>query len=87
MNKRDNSKVNKNKDSIIENVRLVVVGETIFEDEAMGMSNKMLVNQDFAEIDQEHRNKIMMGVDFDEPDQAEIKKNMSEEEKQDYQER
>ena len=64
INKRDNSKVNKNKDSIIENVRLVSIGETIFEDEAVGMSSKILVQQEFAEIDQQARNQIMMGIDI-----------------------
>ena len=82
VNKRDNSKVNKNKDSIIENVRLVVIGETIFEDEAVGMSNKILTSQEFAEIDQAARNQIMMGIDFDEPDPAEVRKNMPEHRKE-----
>ena len=78
VNKRDNSKVNKNKDSIIENVRLVAISETIFEDEPMGMSDKILTSNEFAEIDQEAKNEIMLGIDFDEPDPATNRKNMPE---------
>jgi hypothetical protein len=38
INTRDNTKPNKNKDSVIENVRLIMASEAAFEDEAMGMS-------------------------------------------------
>lgn len=81
VNTRDNSKVNKNKDSIIENVRLAVTSDIIFEDEAVGMEykkkGKILTHQEFSEIDQDHKHQMMLGIDLDEPDPAEARKNMS----------
>ena len=78
VNKRDNSKVNKNKESIIENVRLLITSETIFEDEAVGISDKRLANQDFVEIDQDAKNQIMLGIDPDD----EARKDMPEHRKE-----
>ena len=86
VNKRDNSKPNKNKDSIIENVRLALTSDIIFEDEAIGMSKKILTNQEFSEVDQAAKEQIMMGVDLDELDQAESRKNMSEQRKRNLKE-
>ena len=51
INNRNNSKPGKNKDSIIENVRLVVTSEIIYEDEAMGMSKNLISQEEFASMD------------------------------------
>ena len=44
MNRRDDRKVGKNKDSIVENVRLVVTSESGFGEEDGGMGASALVN-------------------------------------------
>lgn len=50
--KPENQKPSKNKDSIMENVRLVMQADTQFEDEAMGMSSaNVLATEDIMAMD------------------------------------
>ena len=55
----------KNKDSIVDNVRQFLAAEATFEDEAVGMAGNMLTSQDIENMDNELREKIMLGVDLD----------------------
>jgi hypothetical protein len=66
INNRNNSKPGKNKDSIIENVRLVVTSETVYEDEALGMSKNIITQEEFASMDKLVLEKMMLGIDLDE---------------------
>ena len=66
MNRRDDRKVGKNKDSIVENVRLVVTSDTPFEAEDGGMDGSALVNPEQSHMDQENAKQIMLGIDPDE---------------------
>lgn len=64
MNKRD-SKPNKNKDSIAENVRLLLQSETVFEDEAYGMATEAISSEDLADMDKDTIKQIILGVDLE----------------------
>lgn len=65
INTRDANKIGKNKDSITENVRLVVNQDLAFEDEAVGMTKHMISADEMADMDEEVKNQIMMGIDRD----------------------
>lgn len=53
INKRD-PKPNKNKESVAENVRLLLASDATFEDEAMGMAGATTItSEDFALLDSE----------------------------------
>lgn len=73
INKRD-AKPNKNKESIAENVRLLFQSEAVFEDEAMGMPGSAITSEEFALLDQETIQQILLGVDLDEVEEEEARK-------------
>ena len=78
VNKRD-SKPNKNKESIAENVRILLQSDACFEDEAMGASAGGITSEDFAILDQETIQKMILGVDLDEAEEEDdVLQNMSE---------
>lgn len=68
INKRD-SKPNKNKDSISENVRMFYASEATFEDEAFGLNSGGITAEDLAEMDSETIQKMLLGVDLDEEEE------------------
>ena len=71
----ERSKPNSNKDSIAENVRLVIQQDLAFEDEAVGMTKHMISADEMADMDEEVKNHIMMGIDRDaeEEEKAQLK--------------
>ena len=79
INKRD-TKPNKNKESISENVRVLLLSDAVFEDEACGMNaNAGISSEDLAEMDEETIQQMILGVDLDNIEEEEDeKKQMSE---------
>jgi len=78
INKRKDAP-NKNKESIIENVRLVLKQETVFEDEAMGLSINFITPEEINALNEDQKNKMMLGVDIENDEEVEKqrKKEMS----------
>lgn len=86
MNKRKDVP-NKNKESLIENVRLVLKSETIFEDEAQGLSVNFITPDEISAMDDIQKQQMMLGIDLDNDEEEELKrrmKNMNDEEKEDF---
>lgn len=65
INTRDANKIGKNKDSITENVRLVMNQDLAFEDEAIGMTKHLISADEMADMEEEVKTQIMMGIDRD----------------------
>jgi len=77
------TKPNKNKESLAENVRLMLASEAIFEDESLGMAAVGFTSEEVAEMDQETLHQIMLGVDLEEAEEEEAERhNVSDLEKE-----
>jgi hypothetical protein len=70
INKRKDAPT-KNKESLMENIRLVLKSETVFEDEAMGLSINLITPDEIKALDEDQKNKMMLGVDI-ENDEEEV---------------
>ena len=67
LNKRDDKKPNKNKDSIAENVRVLLSSDATYEDEAVGMAAMHgISSEEMDAMDMDTKQQIMIGVDLDE---------------------
>lgn len=55
----------KYRDDIAENVRQLMLTETIFEDEAVGMLQSTLTNEEIDNMDTETKKQVLLGIDID----------------------
>ena len=60
LNKRDDKKPNKNKDSISENVRILLASDQVYEDESLGMAAiHGISSEEIEAMDEEIKQQIM----------------------------
>lgn len=76
----------KNKESLMENIRLVLKQENVFEDEAMGLSINFITPEEINALTEHQRNQMMLGIDIEndeEQDDKKRKKQMTEHQSED----
>ena len=76
----------KNKESLMENIRLVLKQENVFEDEAMGLSINFITPEEIKALTEHQRNQMMLGIDIEndeEQDEKNRKKQMTEHQSED----